>query len=640
MLMIHKVEIGDAIPAPADRRNPIGAEITTEGVHFRVWACRHHEVEVVLKTKEGQEIAYPLRSESNGYFSGIAPGCAGSAYRYRLDSGSDLYPDPASRFQPDGPFGWSQVIDPHFAWTDTNWSGCKLPGQIIYEMHIGTFTTEGTWEAAAAELDELAALGITVIEIMPVADFPGSFGWGYDGVDFFAPTRLYGTPDDFRSFVNSAHSLGIGVILDVVYNHAGPAGNYLGQFSKSYFTTKYSTDWGPAINYDGENCGPVREFVSSNAAYWIDEFHLDGLRLDATQNIYDASPTHILEEIGRAVRKSARGRDTMIVAENEPQDTRLIRSHTDGGYDLDGMWNDDFHHSAHVALTGRNEAYYSDYRGTPQEFLSAFKYGFLYQGQHYAWQNKPRGTSSLDLDASALVVFLQNHDQVSNSARGDRIHQLANPGRYRAMTVLLLLAPGTPLLFQGQEFAASTPFVYFSDHDPELSLLVKRGRAEFMSQFRSIGAAHSHIMLDEPCDPATFTKCKLAFSERKTHAPTYALHRDLIQLRNNDPVFRAMSSVKIDGAVLGDRAFLIRYFAEDSERVLLVNLDIDLHLKSVPEPLLAPPRGCKWQVLFSSEDPTYGGSGIYLPGEDGEWHIPGESAILLSPVATAPAEEN
>jgi len=219
------------------RRFPIGAEITTGGLHFRVWACGRHEVEVVLKTGNGKETAYPLRSEQNGYFSGIAPGRAGAKYRYRLDSGSDLYPDPASRFQPDGPFGWSQVIDPEFAWTDTHWSGRKLPGQIIYEMHIGTFTTEGTWRAATAELDELAALGITLIEVMPVADFPGSFGWGYDGVNFFAPTRLYGTPDDFRSFVNSAHALGLGVILDVVFNHAGPAGNYLAQFSEDYFTT-------------------------------------------------------------------------------------------------------------------------------------------------------------------------------------------------------------------------------------------------------------------------------------------------------------------------------------------------------------------------------------------------------------------
>jgi maltooligosyltrehalose trehalohydrolase len=616
---------------PAKRRYPIGAEIAPEGVHFRVWASGRREVEVVLKSCGGTETAWPLRSEHNGYFSGMAPGNAGAEYRYRLDSGSDLYPDPASRFQPEGPFGWSQVVDPGFAWTDTDWPGRKLPGQIIYEMHIGTFTTAGTWKAAAAELGELAALGITVIEIMPVGDFPGSFGWGYDGVDFFAPTRLYGTPDDFRSFVNSAHGLGVGVILDVVYNHAGPAGNYLGQFSENYFTTRYSTDWGPAINYDGEECGPVREFVLANAAYWIDEFHLDGLRLDATQNIYDASPVHILEEIGNAVRKSARGRDTIVVAENEPQESKLIHSSAEGGYGLDGMWNDDFHHSARVALTGRVEAYYTGYQGTPQEFLSAFKYGFLYQGQYYGWQNKPRGTSSLDMEASSLVVFLENHDQISNSARGDRIHRLSSPGRYRAMTALLLLAPGTPLLFQGQEFAASTPFLFFADHDPELSLLVKRGRHEFLSQFRSIGAAHAPVALADPGDPATFAQCKLAFPERESHAGIYALHKDLIRLRKSDPVFRAMSSVKVDGAVLGDRAFVVRYLAGGNDRVLIVNLDRDLHLKSVPEPLIAPPQGCQWNVLFSSEHPDYGGSGAFLPNEPGEWNIPGECAILLSP---------
>jgi len=602
----------------ATRRYPIGAEISQAGVSFRVWAPSHHRVEVVLDSHE----AHALQPDGNGYFSGIADAEAGSLYKFRLGSGSELYPDPASRFQPAGPFGWSEVIDPAFAWTDQNWRGCKLVGQVLYEMHIGTFTKEGTWTAASAQLAELASAGISVVEVMPVADFAGSFGWGYDGVDFFAPCRLYGPPDDFRRFVNSAHALGVGVILDVVYNHGGPAGNFLGAFSKSYFTDRYSTDWGEAINFDGEDSRPVREFVIANAAYWIDEFHLDGLRLDATQNIYDAGPVHILKEIGSAVRKSAHGRDTIVVAENEPQDTKLIRC-----YGMDGMWNDDFHHSAHVALTGRNEAYYTDYSGRAQEFLSAFKYGFLYQGQRYSWQKNPRGTSSLDLDASAFVVFLQNHDQISNSVRGYRMDRLANPARVRAMTVLLLLAPGTPMLFQGQEFGASTPFLYFSDLGEELSPLVGNGRAEFLTQFRSYGSADVRVTLTDPGDPETFLRCKLDFSERETHGEVYDLHKDLIQLR------KSMEYSKIDGAVLGDRTLLVRYFASDGrDRILLVNLDMDLHLKSIPEPLLAPPAGCRWEVLFSSENPKYGGSGIYPPHADGDWNIPGESAIVLSPI--------
>jgi maltooligosyltrehalose trehalohydrolase len=601
------------------RRYPIGAEITTFGVSFRVWAPSHERVEVVLDTNE----SHALQSEANGYFSVTAPASPGSLYKFRL--GSDLFPDPASRFQPDGPFGWSQVIDPSFPWTDDNWTGCKLAGQILYEMHIGTFTKEGTWKAASVQLAELAAAGITTLEVMPVADFYGSFGWGYDGVDFFAPCRLYGTPDDFRSFVNDAHALGVGVILDVVYNHAGPSGNFLGSFSPSYLTDRYTTDWGDAINFDGDDSQPVREFVIANASYWIDEFHLDGLRLDATQNIYDAGPVHIVEEIGRAVRESARGRDTIVVAENEPQDAKLLRT-----YKLDGMWNDDFHHSALVALSGRNEAYYSDYFGRAQEFLSTFKYGFLYQGQRYAWQKKLRGTPSLDLDPSAFIVFLQNHDQIANSARGYRMDRLASPARIRAMTTLLLLAPGTPMLFQGQEFASSARFTFFSDLDPELTKLVANGRAEFMSQFRSFGSADVPVTLPNPGDPDTFMRCKLDFSEREHHAEIYALHKALIRLRQTDPVFCIM---KVDGAVLGDHTLLVRYFAPDGrDRILLLNLAMDLHFKSIPEPLLAPPPGCRWQVLFSSEHPKYGGSGVYPPDGDGDWNIAGESATVLWPI--------
>lgn len=599
----------------------MGAELTSGGVSFRVWAPSHDKVDVVFRNSKE---SHALEPEGNGYFSGVAPSESGSEYRFRLDS--DLFPDPASRFQPDGPFGWSQVIDPSFSWTDDQWKGCKLAGQIIYEMHIGTFTKEGNWNAASVQLPELAAAGITVLEIMPVADFSGSFGWGYDGVDFFAPTRLYGSPDDFRGFVDTAHSLGIGVILDVVFNHGGPAGNFLGSFSSSYFTNRYSTDWGEAINFDGDDSAPVREFFITNAAYWIDEYHLDGLRLDATQNIYDSSPIHILKEITGAVRKSGLGRDTIVVAENESQDTTLIRS-----YGVDGMWNDDFHHTALVALSGRSEAYYTDYCGRAQELLSALKYGFLYQGQWYSWQEQPRGTPSFDLPPSSFVLYLENHDQISNSTRGYRIDRLSHPGRFRAMTTLLLLAPGTPMLFQGQEFAASAPFRYFSDLGSDLSQVVAKGRAEFLSQFRSFGSAEFPVSIPDPGERETFMQCKLDLSDRERHADTYALHKDLIQLRKDDPVFKAMP--KIDGAVLRDHTFIVRYFASDRmDRVLLVNLDKDFHFASVPEPLMAPPPGFGWRVLFSSEHPKYGGAGSYSPEDEGCWNIPGESAIVLTPV--------
>src|SRR5215469_17672781 len=318
------------------RRFPIGAEIAPEGgVHFRVWAPRRNKVEVVLEEQSVETsldaadesvCATALNREPDGYHSGFASqALAGSLYRFRLDGGG-CFPDPASRFQPHGPHGPSQVVAPsQYRWNDQHWRGVSLPGQVIYEMHIGTLTPEGTFEAARRELPELARAGISVVEIMPVADFPGRFGWGYDGVGLYAPVAIYGTPDDFRRFVDDAHRAGLGVILDVVYNHIGPDGNYLKHFAESYFTDRYKNEWGEALNFDGENSGPVRDFFTSNGAYWIDEFHLDGLRLDAAHQIFDASREHVLAVLGRKVREAAGKRSTFIVAENETQLSKLVR---------------------------------------------------------------------------------------------------------------------------------------------------------------------------------------------------------------------------------------------------------------------------------------------------------------------------
>lgn len=612
------------------RRLAVGAEVLPEGgVHFRVWAPRRQRVAVVL---EGGP-ATPLEPEGQGYYSGrVAAARAGSLYRYQLDGGR-AFPDPASRFQPEGPHGPSQVIAPAaFHWTDSGWRGIGPAGQVVYEMHFGTFTQAGTYEAAARELAELAELGITVVEVMPVAEFPGRFGWGYDGVDLFAPTRLYGTPDDFRRFVDRAHAAGLGVILDVVYNHIGPDGNYLKEYAEHYFTDRYANEWGEALNFDGESSGPVREFFIANAGYWIDEFHLDGLRLDATQQIFDRSPEHILTAINRRVRECGRGRATYIVAENESQHTRLVRPPEQGGFDLDALWNDDFHHSAHVALTGHKEAYYTDYHGTPQELLSAVKWGYLYQGQWYAWQKKRRGTPALDLPPTAFVSCIQNHDQVANSARGLRCHQLTSPGRYRVMTALLLLAPQTPMLFQGQEFAASSPFLFFADHNPDLARLVRKGRGDFLKQFPSIATTEMQALHADPGDPKTFERCKLDFGERQRHAEVYSLHRDLLKLRRQDPVFRRQRRGGLDGAVLSDQAFVLRFFADGgADRLLVVNLGRDLHLTEAPEPLLAPPEGNRWATLWSSEDPRYGGGGTPPLDTEDNWRLPRESAVVLLP---------
>jgi maltooligosyltrehalose trehalohydrolase len=503
-------------------------------------------------------------------------------------------------------------------------------------MHIGTFTREGTYAAAAKELPELARIGVTLVELMPVAEFDGRFGWGYDGVDLFAPSHLYGTPDDFRRLVDTAHRRGVAVILDVVYNHLGPVGNYLRMFSPAYFTDRYENEWGDAINFDGPDSAPVREYFAGNAGYWIDEFHLDGLRLDATQQIFDSSPEHIVAVVGARVRQMAGGRAAIVVVENEPQDTRLVRPRADGGYGLDALWNDDFHHSAMVALTGRAEAYYNDTRGEPQELISAAKYGCLFQGQHSDWQRKPRGTPAWGLPPEAFVTFLQNHDQVANSARGLRGHQLASPSRWRAMTALLLLMPSTPMLFQGQEYAASTPFLYFADFEGDLAEAIRKGRGEFLRQFPSVVELERRgDVLANPCSAETFERCKLDFTERERHARAYALHIDLLRLRREEAAFSACGSGRLDGAVLGHSALALRFFTPDhlDDRLLVINLGPDLVRTSFAEPLLAPPAGQNWIVRWSSEDPSYGGNGTPETWPDARWHLAAESALVLAPSA-------
>jgi maltooligosyltrehalose trehalohydrolase len=616
------------------RRVPVGAEVTQAGgVHFRVWAPNRKKVEVAFADRDAIEMS----PEPGGYYSVHVPwAAAGTLYKYRLD-GEASCPDPASRYQPEGPHHYSQVVDPAtYLWRDQNWRGVTIEGQVIYELHIGTFTRAGTWSSALPELPDLAKLGVTVLEVMPVSEFPGNFGWGYDGVHPFAPTRLYGTPDDFRRFVDESHLLGMGVILDVVYNHLGPDGNYLPLLSPHYFTAKHDTDWGDAINFDGDESGPVREFFVANAGYWIDEFHLDGLRLDATQNIYDESECHILAAITREVREKAAPRSTILVGENEPQEAKLIRPADRGGYGMDALWNDDLHHSAMVRLTGHNEAYYSDYLGNPQEFISAAKYGFLFQGQWYKWQHQRRGTPALRDRAAAFVSFIQNHDQVANTSRGLRAHMLAAPGVYRAMTALLLLGPWTPMLFQGQEFASSSPFLFFADFSEELAQAVRAGRRRFLGQFRSLALREMWDVFHNPCSISTFEQCKLDHSERSRNHRVYELHQDLLNLRRTENAFRAQNKKAVDGAVLSPDAFVLRFFGdgedERDERLLLVNFGLNLHLSPAPEPLLAPPERHEWDVQWSTEDPRYGGDGTPQLDTVENWRIPGQAAVVLKPM--------
>ncbi len=621
-----------------NRRLSGGVELQADGIaHARVWAPACRTIDVVL---DADRRVFPLAAEEDGFFSGAIEGVdAGERYWFRLD-GDRLRPDPVSRFQPDGPHGPSAIIDPRaFAWTDGRWEGIRSDGQVIYELHVGTFTPEGTWASALEQLPELARVGVTTIEMMPVADFTGRFGWGYDGVNLYAPTHLYGDPDDLRRFVDGAHATGLAVILDVVYNHLGPDGNYLTDFSHDYLTDKYTNDWGQALNFEGPL--PARNFFVENAGYWIDEYHFDGLRLDATQDVKDASDEHVIASLARRARSSAGARRIFIVAENEPQETRLVRAPEDGGYGLDALWNDDYHHTAVVALTGRREGYYCDYTGSPQEFVSSAKYGYLYQGQWYSWQKKPRGTPALDLPGHALVAFLENHDQVANSAFGLRLHQLSSPSRYRAMTALTLLGPATPLLFQGQEFASTAPFLFFADHSEELREPVRKGRREFLAQFASTTDPGVRAMLPDPGDEATFRRSKLDFSERGRHGHALALHHDLLKIRREDPVIAAAATTRVDGAILSATAFLLRYGAGSTDtRLLIVNLGHDLDPAVVPEPLLAPPPGHRWTLQWSSESVRYGGSGRAPVHASTEVHFPGESAVLLRAVASDPAVPN
>jgi maltooligosyltrehalose trehalohydrolase len=621
--------------AKPPRKYPIGAEILADGVHFRVWAPAAKQVEALIL---GQGERHPviataeLAPEKGGYFSGLCDQAkAGSLYRFRLDEG-ESYPDPASRYQPEGPHGPSCVVDPSsFRWTDQQWHGMTLEGLVIYEIHLGTFTREGTWKAAMEQFPALLDLGITMVEVMPVADFPGKFGWGYDGVNHFAPSRIYGGPDDCRQFVDTAHAMGLGVMLDVVYNHFGPEGNYLEKFSHDYYSPEES-GWGRAINFDAKNSAPVREFFTTNASYWIEEFHLDGLRFDATHSILDDSVPHILGDTTDRARQAAKGRNVIMVAENEAQDARCLRPAERGGFGMDAVWNDDFHHTVHVALTGYHDAYYSQFYGSPQELISSARWGYLYQGQRYFWENKRRGSPTIGISPSRFINYTQNHDQIGNSAWGNRLHNLTNPGALRAMTALLLLAPQTPMLFQGQEFNASSPFQYFADLSKEISQQVHEGRIEYLKQFTNIDNPKIIDTLDKPYDQSTFEQSRLDLSERARNAKVYALYRDLIKLRREDPVFSRAHACHIEGAILGDNSFLLRYFLGDEQRLLLVNQGRELHLAPAPEPMLAPPEGCRWETLWSSERIDYGGSGTPELDTEKFWRVQGNAAVALMPV--------
>jgi maltooligosyltrehalose trehalohydrolase len=420
----------------------------------------------------------------------------------------------------------------------------------------------------------------------------------------------------------------------VVYNHFGPDGNYLGAFSDDYLIRGTENEWGDAVNFDGPNSGPVREFCITNGRYWIEEFHFDGFRFDALHAIRDQSSEYIIGAVGRAARKAAGARSILLIAENDRQEARMVRPLSEGGDDLDGMWNDDFHHTAVVALTSRKEAYFSDYRGAPQEFISAAKYGFLYQGQGLSWRKALRGSPTIGVAPDAFVCFIENHDQIANTGRGKRLRFQTSPGRYRAMTALLLLGPWTPLLFQGEEFGASSPFMFFADvGDASVREAIRKGRTEWLAPFLSVSDEEALRTLPAPDDPEVFARCKLDFSEREKNRELYDLHTDLLKLRRQDLCFRQQISGGVDGTVLGTASFALRYFSKaDDDRLLLVNLGDGQVLHPASDPLLAPPIRHRWETLWSSESPRYGGTGTSVVASEERWVLPAESTIVMRPV--------
>lgn len=589
---------------------PIGAQPDAQGTRFRVWASAAQAVDVLLYDGDAAA-AHPLQPEGDGYFSahiaGVRPG---ARYAYRLDGGG-AFPDPASRSQPDGVHAASAVVDPAaFGWGDARWQGPDAEQLVIYEVHVGAATAEGTFDSLIERLVDLAALGVTAVELMPVADFPGMRNWGYDGVSMFAPARAYGGPEALRRLVDAAHRHGLAVLLDVVYNHLGPDGNYLRQFSPAYFTDRHTTPWGAALNFDSAESAPVREFFIANACYWLHEYHIDGLRLDATHALHDDSDMHILAELAARVRATLPPeRRVLLIAENEMNDPMLIRP-SDApvpGYGLDGVWADDFHHQLRVAIAGDREGYYMDYSGSAADIVATLRQGWFYTGQRSRYLDRPRGAPADGCPPHRFVYCIQNHDQIGNRALGDRLSHHVELAAYRAASALLLLAPQTPLLFMGQEWAASTPFLYFTDHAPELGRLVTAGRQAEFAQF----TAFSGAQVPDPQAPDTFLASKLRWDEREQmpHAGVLRLYADLLRLRRQLPALHRPGGAVFQALDLGPATLALRYagaVAAD-DLLLIVHLrgagQLDLGLQAA----LMPPAGHCWAIALASEDPIYAG---------------------------------
>ncbi|HEY1192158.1 MAG TPA: malto-oligosyltrehalose trehalohydrolase [Gemmata sp.] len=579
-------------------RPSVGAWPEADGVHFSVWAPTAEVVELII---EGGREPLLMRKSADGVFSLTVPDARpGTRYRYRID-GRGPFPDPASRFQPDGVHGPSEVVDPNaFPWTDAGWKGADPNALVIYELHVGTFTKAGTFAAATEMLPKLADLGITAVELMPLADFPGERGWGYDGVCLYAPARCYGRPDDLRRFVDAAHRLGLAVFVDVVYNHLGPDGNYLSCFSPFYFSTSHQTDWGTGPNFDGENSNLVEDFFVENALHWVHEYHIDGLRLDATHAIMDEGERHILELLTDRVHEAGHdlGRRTFVIAEDERNLSALLKPRGAGGFGMDGVWADDLHHQIRRAIAGDKDGYYADYTGSAEDIATTLRRGWFYCGQPSPRRRVPRGTDPAGIDPSKFVVCIQNHDQIGNRAFGERLNLQIDQAAYRAVSALLLLAPQTPLLFMGQEWGASSPFLYFTDHGPELGALVTEGRRKEFRHFAAFTDPSIRTHIPDPQATATFWTSKLNWEERTS--PPYdgalRLYRDLLRMRKTDPALRPGGIH--DARAVTDGAVLLRRTARPSGDSLLV-------LVAFSPGVVAAINEPGWSVVLTTQDDPY-----------------------------------
>lgn len=604
---------------------PFGAQLLPdERVHFRLWAPGASRVDVCLPATEGNgDRELPMRALPEGWFElATDQAAAGTLYRFRIDGGETV-PDPASRYQPNDVHGASQVIDPcAYPWEDAQWCGRPWEEAVIYELHVGTFTPAGTFRAARERLGHLAELGVTVIQLMPVAEFPGERNWGYDGALKFAVEGAYGTPDDLKALVQTAHALGMMIMLDVVYNHFGPEGNYLHLYAPLFFTAAQATPWGDAIDFDGPDSAWVRRFFIHNALYWLEEFHFDGLRLDAVHAIFDRNSPDILEELADAVKQSVgRDRAVHLVLENDNNIARyLARDDRQDPLRYVAQWNDDLHHALHILLTGECAGYYADYAGDPIHYLGrALCEGFAYQGEASTYRGgTARGEPSRHLPPTAFVGFLENHDQTGNRPFGERLTRLATDHALRAATAILLLAPSPPLLFMGQEWASGKPFLFFCDFEPELGRKVTEGRRQGFARWPGLEQASAREGIPDPQLPATRAASVLDWDrlESAEGRQWLALHRTLLRLRAEQivPLLKAIEEGTADYVPMGRRGLRAQWSLRDgSHLVLLANLGPDA---------LADVEAPEARMIFSLPEALSGaGRWNTLPGWSVAWFI-------------------